>query len=165
MDGIVVKKPVMAGLVTRYRSMTKTRQAVVETTEKRSVSLRVEDRQAALCAFYQVYESLIEVLCDAAQLGASPKLEASYRSVRMDLNNRYGDLRNFLGAYLRHTGEDRRGVAMGIRFDAFDALLAPATLEMFLQTDDGYTISRVTRTREALNLYAEHLKQLSERLK
>jgi hypothetical protein len=33
-------------------------------------------------------------------------------------------------------------------------------MEAFLLADDGLMISRIMRTREALNLYGEHLRQL-----
>jgi hypothetical protein len=174
MDGASVKPHIIVGLVDRYRSIAQnyrlkqgSRMTNVhlapEIVERPSVSLRPQDRQSELMEFARIYESLVEVLCDAAQFGVSPELERKFQQARIEMVNRYVTLRVFLGAYLRPSCDDSRGTAKGIRFDAFDALLAPATLELFLQSDDGNTISRITRTREALNLYAEHLKQLIER--
>ncbi len=48
--------------------------------------------------------------------------------------------------------------------DAFEALVAAFDLQEFLKMDDGNMISRINRTREALNLYGEHLKQLAARV-
>jgi len=45
--------------------------------------------------------------------------------------------------------------------DAFEALVAAFDLQEFFKLDDGNMISRITRTREALNLYGEHLRQLA----
>jgi hypothetical protein len=166
MDGTLVKQPVV-GWVTRYTSMIKSRslnkqgsEPLVE-AERPKVSLRLEDRQEALAKFNAAYEDFVEVVCDAAQFGISHAFERRYQNSRRDLVDQYATVRIFLSAYLRASGEDSRGAARGIRFDAFDSLLAPASLELFLQSDDGNTISRITRTREALNLYAEHLRQLN----
>lgn len=55
------------------------------------------------------------------------------------------------------TSLDHRGEAA----DAFEALVAAPDLFLFLKHDDGMMISRLERTREALNLYAGHLRQLA----
>ena len=66
-------------------------------------------------------------------------------------------------AYLQYATED---AVAGLRqdgqgADAFEALVAAPDLQTFLANDDGLMISRLTRTREALTLYAEHLRQLA----
>jgi hypothetical protein len=45
--------------------------------------------------------------------------------------------------------------------DAFEALWSSPTLQELLRSDDGNMISRITRTREALNRYAEQLRQIA----
>jgi hypothetical protein len=174
-DGAVAKPQIITGLVNRYRSiahqyrekqgdrLTAAQNLSNSLREGPNLSLRVEDRQADLAEFSNHYEAFVEAICDAAQLGISPTTQWRYDNARFQLVNLYVSIRLFLSAYLRPSGEDSRGAATGIRFDAFDALLAHASLEDFLQADDGHTISRITRTREAINLYAEHLKQLTRR--
>jgi hypothetical protein len=68
-------------------------------------------------------------------------------------------------AYLRFTPEDAQQglLTEGKASDAFEALFSAPNLEEFLKIDDGNMISRITRTREALNLYGEHLRQLLAR--
>lgn len=125
----------------------------------------VEERHSELLRFYHHYEDLVEVLCDAANYGPTSKLESAYAEQRRWMIANYAPIRRYVVAYLRFTPEDahqslfRDGYAM----DAFEALTAAATLEEFQNGDDGHVISRITRTREALNLYGEHLRQLLAR--
>ena len=117
-----------------------------------------QQRLQELADFYTRYEDLVELLCDAAQYGPTPRLEARYEEIRSSLLERYIEMKPLLGAFLRPVEgleEDNS--------DAFEALLGPRSVSDFLHSDDGDTIGRITRTREALNLYGEHLRQLSER--
>jgi hypothetical protein len=116
----------------------------------------VQDRQSELILFYERYEELVETLCDAAQYGPTPKLERSYLAQRDWIRENYGRLRPFLVSFLRMEPEDGRA-------DAFESLVAAEDLGEFLGADDGGMISRITRTREALVLYGEHLRQLAAR--
>ncbi len=125
----------------------------------------VEERQAELVDFYSKYEDLVEVLCDAAQYGPVQRLETRYLQLRRWMHGNYPEVRPFLVTYLRFSHEDAEdGLTISGRgTDAFEALVLAESLHDFLQMDDGTTISRITRTREALNLYAEHLRQLAAR--
>ena len=125
----------------------------------------VQERHEELIRFYKRYEDLVETLCDAAQLGPTPKLEAKYGEHRRWMSSNYAPVRRYVVAYLRFTQEDAQ-VGMqseGKTLDAFESLYASPNLEEFLRADDGNMISRITRTREALNLYGEHLRQLLAR--
>ncbi|AIE83467.1 hypothetical protein [Fimbriimonas ginsengisoli] len=122
--------------------------------EKRGPS--VQERQSELILFYERYEELVEILCDAAQYGPTPKLARSYLNHRDWFRDQYARIRPFLVSFLRMEPEDDRA-------DAFEALVASDDLEGFLSTDDGSMISRITRTREALVLYGEHLRHLAAR--
>jgi hypothetical protein len=117
--------------------------------------MSVADRQGQLLAFYTTYEDFVEAMCDAAQYGPTPRLETVYGAKRAILLGDYVELKPLLGAFLRDPQHDEA--------DSFESLLAAETVSQFLQSDDGETISRITRTREALNLYGEHLRQLADR--
>lgn len=117
--------------------------------------MSVQERQTQLASFYATYEDFVEVMCDAAQFGPTPRVESVYAAKRAILIDGYAELRPLLGAFLRHQTSEPA--------DPFEALLAPETVSQFLQSDDGETIARITRTREALNLYGEHLRQLADR--
>jgi hypothetical protein len=126
----------------------------------------VQERQSELVHFYERYEELVEALCDAAQYGPNPKLERAYAAERDWMEREYPRLRSFLSAYLRSEREDAAlGLSVaGRKTDAFEALVAAETLDELLRGDDGSMISRITRTREALILYGEHLRQLAARI-
>ena len=115
----------------------------------------VRERQVQLLQFYEGYEDFVELLCDAAQYGPTVRLDSTYLAKREWLAGRYSELKPLLGAFIR---SDRRQEK-----DVFEALLSPPTVSEFLQSDDGDTIARITSAREALNLYAEHLRHLAER--
>ncbi len=123
----------------------------------------IQERQDELISFYRNYEELIEVLCDCAQVGPNPKLETEYQRLKAWMNSNYGPVRKYVVAFLLYSSEDaEQGIALwGRSADAFEALVAAPDLDEFLRADDGSMISRINRTREALNLYGEHLRQLA----
>jgi hypothetical protein len=156
---------VVRAVANRAKIAAKDRREAAERQALLFAAPSVSERQEDLRRFYDRYEQLVEVLCDAAQYGPAPKLERSYEELRKWMEGRYGGLRPYVVAYLRYSAEDAElSLAVGGRgADAFEALVAAPTLAEFLEHDDGGMISRITRTREALNLYGEHLRQLAAR--
>jgi len=120
------------------------------------------ERHDALITFYSHYESLVEILCNAANLGAMEKLEERYAQERQWMRANYPDLRPILLAYLRFDVSDSQQIKelQGEYGDAFEALFAADNLESFLKADDGNMIDRIMRTRDALSLCGEHLRRL-----
>ena len=126
---------------------------IVDKGEKRrNAAPSIAKRQAGLVEFYERFEKLVETICDAAQHGPNPHLEEAYRRERAWAAEAYPHLRQLLDAFLP-PGEP----------DAFDRLLVADDLSRFLAEDDGAVIFRINATRQALSLYAEHLRQLAFR--
>lgn len=125
----------------------------------------VRERQADLIQFYSRFENLVEALCDSGQYGPVERLERRYAQERQWMQANYPKVRKYVVAYLRFDALDAEHCSTldGSFGDAFEALFAAPSLECFLTMDDGHMISRITRTREALNLYGEHLRQLLAR--
>ena len=123
----------------------------------------IEERQEELLCFYAHYENLVDALCNSAQYGPTLALESKYRIERDWMTKNYAPVRKFVVAYLRYDPEDaEQGIALwGRSADAFEALIAAENLQEFLKADDGSMISRINRSRQALNLYGEHLRQLA----
>jgi hypothetical protein len=119
---------------------------------RRAATPTVAERQAELLAFYERFERYVEVLCDAAQYGPNHRLESAYLSDRAWIVENFEGLRPFVIAFLPPDESD-----------AFDRLFGAEDLSRFLAEDDGEVIFRITGTREALSLYAEHLRQLAAR--
>ena len=111
----------------------------------------VGERQAELLGFYDRYERFVETLCEAAQYGPQSRLETRFLQDRDWVVDHYAPLRPYLSAFLAEEP------------DAFDRLLEADSLSRFMADDDGMVIFRITSTREALSLYAEHLRQLAAR--
>jgi hypothetical protein len=155
----------LRSLSNRSRSAAKDRIEAKDRDMAARIAPTVQERHEELLRFYTRYEELVETICDAAQYGPTPKLEAKFAELRRWMTSNYAPVRRYVVAYLRFTPEDAQQGLMseGRASDAFEALFAPVNLEEFLKIDDGNMISRITRTREALNLYGEHLRQLLAR--
>jgi hypothetical protein len=122
----------------------------------------IQERRDQLVTFYTRFESLVETLCDSAQYGPESPLERRYDELRTWMQSNYPPIRRYVVAYLEYDSAD---AALGLESqgrgtDAFEALFVAHTLTEFLKCDDGMMISRILRTRTALNLYADHLRQL-----
>lgn len=141
-----------------WRDFIEAREAALEAA--RGPSAR--ERHDQLIAFYSHYESLVEILCNAANLGATEKLEERYAREREWMKANYPDMRPFLLAYLRFDVADttQNKELQGEFGDAFEALYAAKNLDVFLKADDGGMIDRIMRTRDALSLCGEHLRRL-----
>ena len=113
----------------------------------------VAERQQELIHFYQEYETLVETICDSAQYGPQSGLEKRYQVQRSWMEEHYPPISKYVVAYLRYELDDE--------VDPFTALFSAEDLESFRSNDDGNMISRIMRTREALNLYGDHLRQLA----
>lgn len=146
----------VGSIVNRVKSARLDRQEAIERSRAVKATPTVKERQHELIRFYQEYETLVETICDAAQYGPTPKLENDYQAKREWMLQNYGNLRRYVVAYLRFDVDD---VEQG--GDAFEALYMAENLDAFLKSDDGNMISRITRTREALTLYGDHLRQLA----
>ncbi len=123
-----------------------------------SVRERLED----LIKFYNQHDELIGTLCDAAQYGPEPRLEARYAQLRGWMQTNYREMRKYVVAYLQYDPADSAQSLQESGSDAFESLFAAPTLDEFLRCDDGLMIDRIERTREALSLYGEHLRALEK---
>ena len=131
-------------------------------TERRSTPT-AQVRLDELRTFHDQYNDLVETLCDSAQYGPTHQLESRYSEMRRWMLSHYAPLRKLVVAYLRIDASDvhQRLDLHGQSSDAFEALFCAPSLGDFLRGDDGLMISRMERTREALHLYGDHLRQMA----
>lgn len=164
-QGYVSLRTLLRSFSNRSKSAAKDRADARDREMAAKITPTVQERHEELVRFYRRYEDLVETLCDAAQYGPVPHLEGKYGEHRRWMSSNYAPVRRYVVAYLRFTPEDAQvGLqGEGKASDAFEALFSAPNLEEFLRIDDGNMISRITRTREALNLYGEHLRQLLAR--
>ena len=128
-----------------------------------AVGPTASERREDLVKFYGKYEELVEVLIEANSYGPTPKLSNSYDALRRWMQSNYQTVHKYAIAYLALEPEDARQSLgnYGLACDAFESLFTAPTLDEFLRNDDGRIISRIMRTRRALTLYGEHLRQLA----
>ncbi len=124
----------------------------------------VREKQAELADFYENYEELVELICDAANYGANEKMSLRYDALRNYMQINYHPMRNSVAAYLELDPQDNVSALdlYNKPSDAFEALFTAPTLSEQIRTDDGYLISRIMRTRKALNRYADYLRGISK---
>lgn len=113
----------------------------------------VAERRHDLVAFYNRYEELVDVICDAAQYGPTSSARGQYLNLQAWMHQHYSVVQPFVTTFLREEHKT----------DPFIALFCANELDHLLDTDDGSVILQINQTREALNLYAEHLRQLAAR--
>lgn len=133
--------------------------------EERPVETRaqVESRRDRLAQIYEEFEEFMEAILDAAQYGPTYGLVERYRERRARWLAVFPAVRPYAVAYLR---EDPSDAEFGRRHegratDTFEALALAEDLPTWLDWDDGAMTDRIVRAREALSLYAEHLRLLS----
>lgn len=129
-----------------------------------TVALPVEEQRVLLAEFYERYEQLVELICDAAFCENAEPFEAQYAALRPWLQRAYPHLRPYLIAHLNCDPSDEAvGLqAQGKPTDAFEALFCFETLGELLRADQGDLIGRIERTRSALYRYADYLRQWLE---
>jgi hypothetical protein len=123
------------------------------------------ERQILQEEFFERYEDLVDVLVSAAQYGVKPSCELTYDQLRTVLAEQYIKIQPFVLAYLKADPEDEHfGITkFKVRTDAFQVLWVAPSISEFLSADDGNMIDRISRTREALSHYGEHLRYLVTR--
>ena len=115
-----------------------------------------EKRMEDTAEFVGHFEGFVDAICDGAQHGLKPHLVEAYQEHRDWLRNHCYLVRSQIEDFLPPDSANE---------DDFLALFAAPDLATQLDQDDGNMISRIVRTREALDAYAEHLQQLIDREK
>lgn len=132
------------------------------TAKEDQIAYNTQDLLQQTLVFYAQFEDLIELLCDAANYGPEAKLEHRYSDLRQWMLSHYPILRPYVSQFLA-TDENDGGESLEDRdrpSDAFEFLFAAPNLHEFLRIDDGHMISRIIRSREAIALYANHLRTI-----
>lgn len=150
--------------IATLRTLPATVQEQIRQWRGQTIALPVEEQRVLLAEFYERYEQLVELICDAAFCENAEPFEAEYAVLRPWLQRAYPRLRPYLIAHLNHDPSDEAvGLqAQGKPTDAFEALFCFEKLEALLRADQGDLIGRIERTRSALYRYADYLRQWLE---
>lgn len=124
---------------------------------------KTHQRRRELQEFTREFEGLATTVFEAIRFGSNRDLQAAYGQYRIALISRYSGLRPFLLCYMEADPVRCDFCESGYSTDALEALVAAPDLDRLLIEDDQLLISRISRAREALCLYGEHLKWLAAR--
>lgn len=126
------------------------------------VPMPLTEQRDQLIEFYEQFEGLSDLICDAAHHGQGAPWQASYERVRRWMSGAYPAIRPYLIAHLScDTSDDEFGLrCVGRPTDAFEALFASPTVDELLAADQGDLMDRLDRARSALYRYADHLRRL-----
>jgi hypothetical protein len=107
------------------------------------------DRLAAYYAFEKRFDAFVSLLCVAAQEGATPTREASFKEQRAWFVAQYPIVRPYLKEFLASDPGDRApGWWPQRSCDVFEALFRPLELTALLK--DGNVIPRLERAQDAV---------------
>jgi hypothetical protein len=128
----------------------------------KSVEFPIEEQRALLAEYYERFERLAELICDAAFAGEGAPFQQEYAEVRRWLQRAYPHLKPYLTAHLNCDPSDAefgRRVA-GKPTDAMEALFIAETLDEVIRNDQGDLIGRLERARSALYRYSDYLREV-----
>jgi hypothetical protein len=146
-----------------WRFLPETAREQIRRWRGRSVEFPIEEQRALLAEYYEQFERLAELICDAAFAGEGAPFQQEYAEVRRWLQRAYPHLKPYLTAHMNCDPSDAefgRRVA-GKPTDAMEALFIAETLDEVIRNDQGDLIGRLERARSALYRYGDYLRQLS----
>ncbi len=93
---------------------------------------------------------LVELICDAANAGVEPWMEAVFVARTRWFRDHWGDVRRRLAPWLTAHPDD---LLRGIRMDPFEMLFRPESVAAVLAADDGSMIGRLARCQSILEAW------------
>ncbi|MCX7992303.1 MAG: hypothetical protein N2651_01410 [Fimbriimonadales bacterium] len=128
----------------------------------KSVDFPIEEQRILLAEYYERFEQLAELICDAAFAGEGAPFQEEYARLRGWLQRAYPQLKPYITAHMNLDASDAEFGAriVGKPIDAMEALFAAETVEDILRHDQGDLIGRLERARSALYRYADYLREV-----
>ena len=145
-----------------WRSLPETAREQVRHWRGNSVEFPIEEQRALLAEYYERFEHLAELICDAAFAGEGAPFQQQYAQTRAWLLRAYPQLKPYLTAHLNcdlSDAEFGQRVA-GRATDAMEALFIAETLDEVIRHDQGDLIGRLERARSALYRYSDYLREV-----
>lgn len=127
-----------------------------------SVDFPVEEQREMLAHYYDRFEQLAELICDAAFAGEGAPFQEHYAELRRWLQRAYPPLKPYITAHMNFDPSDAEfGMRLaGKPTDAMEALFLAETVDEILRHDEGALIGRLERARSALYRYGDYLREV-----
>ncbi|MCX7925347.1 MAG: hypothetical protein N2554_05995 [Fimbriimonadales bacterium] len=144
------------------RSLPETAREQIRHWRGKSVEFPIEEQRVLLAEYYDRFEQLAELICDAAFAGAGEPFQEQYATLRRWLQRAYPQLKPYMTGHMNCDPSDAEfGMqVLGKPTDAMEALFAAETVEDILRHDQGDLIGRLERARSALYRYADYLREV-----
>ncbi|MCS7300354.1 MAG: hypothetical protein NZ556_02190 [Fimbriimonadales bacterium] len=143
-------------------SLPTTAREQLRTWRGKTVEFPVAEQRELLAQYYDRFEQLAELICDAAFAGEGAPFQPQYAELRRWLQRAYPALKPYLTAHLNHDPSDAEfGMRVaGKPTDALEALFIAETVDEILRHDEGKLIGRLERARSALYRYSDYLREI-----
>lgn len=144
------------------RALPKTASEQVHIWRGQALAMPVAEQRQLLAEFYEKFEALVELICDAGFANDATPFQARYAEVRAWFLRAYPLIKPYLTAHLVHDPSDAEfGLrTVGHATDAMEALFCAEQLHTVLELDGGYLIARIERARSGLYRYADYLRSI-----
>ncbi|GIV05477.1 MAG: hypothetical protein KatS3mg016_1052 [Fimbriimonadales bacterium] len=144
------------------KSLPETAREQIRHWRGKSVEFPVEEQRVLLAEYYDRFEQLAELICDAAFAGEGAPFQERYTALRRWLLRAYPQIKPYLTGHMNCDPSDSEfGMRVAGRpTDAMEALFAAETIEEILRYDQGNLIGRLERARSALYRYADYLREI-----
>lgn len=151
---------IMAGL----RTMPETVMEGIRSWRGQTLAIPIAEQRQLLAEFYEKFEDLVEMICDAGYAGDAEPYQARYEAVRTWLLRAYPQIKPYITAHLTHDPSDAEfGLnTVGYATDAIEALFCAERLSTVLEKDGGYLISRLERAQSGVFRYSDYLRGIME---
>ncbi|MDW8107327.1 MAG: hypothetical protein RMK45_07605 [Armatimonadota bacterium] len=139
----------------------KPRIPLLHSTRNTTCGFPAEEQRLLLAEYYEQFEQLAELICDAAFAGEGAPFQEKYAQLRRWHLRAYPQLKPYLMA---HMNLDPSDAEFGLRVvgkptDAVEALFVAETIDQILRYDEGNLIGRLERARSALYRYGDYLRE------
>ncbi len=147
-------------LLSTVRALPETVAEQIRTWRGQTLAMPIDEQRQLLAEFYQKFEDLVELICDAGFDADATPYQVRYQEVRAWLMRAYPLLKPYMSAHLSYDPSDAEfGLSVaGYATDAMEALFCAEQLHTLLEKDEGHLIGRIERARSGLYRYADYLR-------
>lgn len=158
--GILTLRAVGLKVMASGRAMPEIVTEGIRSWRGQTLAIPIAEQRQLLAEFYEKFEDLVELICDAGYAGDATDFQSRYESIRAWMLRAYPLLKPYISAHLVHDPSDAEfGLeTIGRPTDACEALFCAERLSTVLEKDGGHLISRLERAQSGVFRYSDYLR-------